>query len=404
MGTILKEETPQVERLARVVQELSLARDLETVMQIVRKAARKLTGADGATFVLRDADLCFYAEEDAIMPLWKGQRFPMNICISGWCMLNKKQVLIEDIFADDRIPHDAYRPTFVKSLAMVPIRTMDPIGAIGNYWAHNHVPTSEEVSILQALADITAVSLENIKVYNELEERVKQRTQELEQVNKELESFSYSVSHDLRAPLRAVNGYMAILMEDHGHEMSEDAKKIAGKIHSNAGQMALLIDDLLSFFKMGRKELSKKMIPLKLMVTDICGLLQEENKNRDIEFIIKDLPDVLADNALLKQAMLNLLSNAVKYTGHRQKAVIEVGFETTDKQTIFYVEDNGAGFDMAYAEKLFGVFQRLHSQKEFEGIGIGLAIVEKIITRHGGKVWADAKVDKGATFYFTLGS
>ena len=404
MGTILKEETPQVERLAKVVQELSLARDLDTVMQIVRKAARKLTGADGATFVLRDGDLCFYAEEDAIMPLWKGQRFPMNICISGWCMLNKKQVVIEDIFADDRIPHDAYRPTFVKSLVMVPIRTMDPIGAIGNYWAHNHVPESGEVAILQALADITAVSLENIKVYNELEERVKQRTQELEQVNKELESFSYSVSHDLRAPLRAVNGYMAILMEDHGHEMSEDAKKIAGKIHSNAGQMALLIDDLLAFFKMGKKELSKKMIPFRLMVTDICGMLQEENKHRDIEFIVQDLPDVMADNALLKQAMLNLLSNAVKYTGRRQKAVIEVGFETTDKQTIFYVEDNGAGFDMAYAEKLFGVFQRLHSQKEFEGIGIGLAIVEKIIARHGGKVWADAKVDKGATFYFTLGS
>lgn len=168
-----------MERLIEVVQQLSMARDLPTVMDIVRRAARNLTGADGATFVLRDGDKCFYAEEDAISPLWKGQRFPMNICISGWVMLNRVPAVIEDIYADPRIPADAYRPTFVRSLAMVPIRTMEPIGAIGNYWAHTHRPTSEQVRLLQALADTTAVAMENVRIYEELEQRVRERTSEV---------------------------------------------------------------------------------------------------------------------------------------------------------------------------------------------------------------------------------
>ncbi len=177
-----------MEGLVEVVQRLSLARDLPTVQEIVRHAARHLTGADGATFVLKDGDRCFYADEDAIAPLWKGQRFPMSACISGWSMLNRRPAVIEDIYADDRIPHDAYRPTFVKSLVMVPIRTLDPIGAIGNYWATPHRPTEAEVKLLGALADTTAVALENVRVFTELEDRVRARTAELEETNRRLEA------------------------------------------------------------------------------------------------------------------------------------------------------------------------------------------------------------------------
>jgi PAS domain S-box-containing protein len=168
-----------MEQLIEVVQHLSMARDLEAVMKITRTAARKLTGADGATFVLRDGDKCFYAEEDAISPLWRGQRFPMKICISGWVMMNKTPAIIEDIYADPRIPADAYRPTFVRSLAMVPIRTIDPVGAIGNYWATPYKPTPEQVKVLQALADTTAVALENVRIYSELDQRVSERTSEI---------------------------------------------------------------------------------------------------------------------------------------------------------------------------------------------------------------------------------
>jgi putative nucleotidyltransferase with HDIG domain len=160
----------QAGALVRAIQELSLARSLPEVQQIVRVAARRLTGADGATFVLRDGERCYYADEDAISPLWKGQRFPIETCISGWSMLNRRPAVIDDIYKDDRIPHDAYRATFVKSLAMVPIRTLDPIGAIGNYWADHHQPSGQEVELLQALADSTAVAIENVRMYEELEQ------------------------------------------------------------------------------------------------------------------------------------------------------------------------------------------------------------------------------------------
>lgn len=177
-------------RLLEAIQELSLARSIEDIQRIVRTAAREMTGCDGATFVLRDNGKCYYADEDAISPLWKGSRFPMEICISGWAMLNREPAIIPDIYADARIPHAAYRPTFVKSLVMVPIRTLDPVGAIGNYWAHERKPTHQEVSLLQALADSTSVAMENVGVYNELEQRVRDRTTELEQEKEEKERLS----------------------------------------------------------------------------------------------------------------------------------------------------------------------------------------------------------------------
>ena len=179
-----------MERLMRAVQELSLARSLPDVQRIVRTSARELTGCDGATFVLRDNGKCFYADEDAIAPLWKGSRFPMEICISGWAMLNRDAAVIRDIYQDQRIPHEAYRPTFVKSLVMVPIRKLDPIGAIGNYWAHERQPSEQEVSLLQALADSTSVAMENVAVYSELEQRVRDRTSALEQANEEIQQVS----------------------------------------------------------------------------------------------------------------------------------------------------------------------------------------------------------------------
>ena len=184
-----------MEHLLQAVQELSLARTLSEVQYVVRTAARRLTGSDGATFVLRDDDMCFYAEEDAIAPLWKGSRFPMQTCISGWTMLHRTAVVIPDIYQDARIPHAAYRPTFVKSLVMVPIRTLDPVGAIGNYWAAERHPSSREVGLLQALADATSVAMENIQVYAELEQRVQDRTAELRRANEEIRQLS--VTDDL---------------------------------------------------------------------------------------------------------------------------------------------------------------------------------------------------------------
>ncbi len=182
------ERDPTLEHLVTVVQMLSLARTLDDVMQIVRLAARRLTGADGATFILRESDLCYYAEEDAIAPLWKGRRFPMDICISGWVMLNRQAAVIEDVYADARIPADVYLPTFVRSLVMVPIRTISPLGAIGTYWAERRQAAPQEVNLLQALADTTAVAMENVLFYKKLEPGVQKCTQELQEANVELNS------------------------------------------------------------------------------------------------------------------------------------------------------------------------------------------------------------------------
>ena len=176
--------------LLEVVQQLSLARDLPSVQRIVRHAARRLTDCDGATIVLRDGGNCFYADEDAIEPLWKGLRFPLETCISGWVMLNRQAAVIRDIYADPRIPHAAYRPTFVKSLVMVPIRTAEPIGAIGNYWATEHQASDEEVQLLRALADCSSVAIENVQLYQSLEERVQQRTQQLQSACDEIQKLS----------------------------------------------------------------------------------------------------------------------------------------------------------------------------------------------------------------------
>ncbi|OBG76187.1 diguanylate cyclase [Mycobacterium sp. E2462] len=179
-----------MERLLEAVQELSLARSLAEVQLIVRSSARELTGCDGATFVLRDDNTCYYADEDAIAPLWKGSRFPIEVCVSGWAMLNREAAIIPDVYHDPRIPRGIYQPTFVKSLVMVPIRKQNPIGAIGNYWAHQHSPSDQEVRLLQALADSTSIAMENVQVYSELEQRVRDRTAALESANEEIRRLS----------------------------------------------------------------------------------------------------------------------------------------------------------------------------------------------------------------------
>ncbi len=389
--------------LVSTVQQLSQARDIDTVTAIVRTAARKLTGADGATFVLKDKDQCYYADEDAIAPLWKGQRFPMSACVSGWVMQHKKTIVIEDIYKDERVPIDAYKPTFVKSLLMVPIHTVSPIGAIGNYWATNHMPTDEEMHLLQSLADITSVSIENVYVYNELEERVKQRTRELEEINKELEAFSYSVSHDLRGPLRSINGRLNFLLQDYaGKPLDTEAVADVQGIISTTKEMDELIKSLLEFSKSGKKPLKFTTLPMKKMVEEICRELSEQETERTILFDIKDIPDAQGDEVLIRQVWVNLLSNAVKYSAKKEQTEIAVGILPAENGITYYVKDNGAGFDMKYYDKLFGIFERLHSAGEFKGNGVGLALVQRILERHGGSIWANSAIDQGSQFNFTL--
>ena len=222
------------------------------------------------------------------------------------------------------------------------------------------------------------------------------------EINKELESFSYSVSHDLRAPLRAINGYSKMLKGSFASELNEEANRLIGNIAFNAKKMGQLIDDLLSFSRIGRRELIKVNIPMQELVTTICEEFKNENGNRAIEFQINELLTARGDNTAIKQVWENLVSNAVKYTKSKDAAFIEISSVMDGDNVIYTIEDNGAGFDMRYAAKLFGVFQRLHGDDEFEGTGVGLAIVHRIITKHGGSVWGKGIVNEGAEFSFTL--
>jgi light-regulated signal transduction histidine kinase (bacteriophytochrome) len=229
-----------------------------------------------------------------------------------------------------------------------------------------------------------------------------ERTAQLEAANKELESFSYAVSHDLRAPLRHIDGFSQLLVEEHSAAVPEEVQRYLNRIREGTRQMSQLVDDLLNFSRLGRQELNLQLTGLNSLVEEVVAGLQPESAGRTIEWKIDPLPFLECDPALMKRVLSNLLSNAVKFTRPRERAIIEVGSLTQDARPAIFVRDNGVGFSMKYADKLFGIFQRLHRQEDFEGTGVGLATVQRIIHKHGGRVWAEAEVNRGATFYFTL--
>lgn len=392
----------RLQLLVKAIQGLSVSTSMENIMEIVRVYARKLVNADGATFILREGNLCYYADENAVSTLWKGQRFPMTECISGWAMLNRQSVVIEDIYADSRIPVEPYKKTFVKSLAIAPIRLHDPLGAIGAYWGSNYSPTEIEIQLLNTLADAAAKAVENIQLIEGLETKIEKRTEQLRSANKELEAFTYSVSHDLRAPLRAINSFAEILIEGNLESLNQEGKTACLIIRDNAIKMNKLINDLLKLSRLSKKELLFTDIDMNVLVDLVYEEVTTAEQKQTISFHRDDLKNCKGDSNLIRQVLVNLISNAVKYSGKKEKPVIEITNHVTDTEVTYTIKDNGAGFDMKYVDRLFNVFQRLHTDKEFEGIGVGLAIVNRIINKHEGKVGAKGAVGKGAEFWFSL--
>lgn len=389
-------------RLLEAMRDLSGVRSIAEIMAIVRVAIRDLVNADGATFVLREGDHCAYVDEDAIQPLWKGMRFPLESCVSGWSMRHGRQAVIADIYKDPRIPLDAYRPTFVRSLVITPVPRKEPIAAIGAYWAAQHLASEEEAELLQMLGDAAGTALQNVYLMTDLERRVENRTQQLQAANEELSAFSYSISHDLRAPMRAISGFSQILADDHASTLSNAAADCVARVAAEAKRMDALLDDLLRLFSFSHRDLHLQPLDLSAMILACADRLRALEPARDVALVIAPGMQAVGDAGLIGVVVDNLLSNAWKYTGKRAQARIEAGVKSGERGTTFYIADNGVGFDMASADKLFSPFQRLHAPADFAGTGVGVATARRIVRRHGGEMWAEAEPDRGATFSFTL--
>lgn len=418
--------------LVSVVRALSLARSVEDVQVIVRRAARELTGADGATFVLRDGDQCYYADEDAIAPLWKGSRFPMSACISGWVMIHREAALIRDIYADERIPADAYRPTFVKSLAMVPIRSEMPIGAIGNYWATERMPTAEELELLQALADSTSVALENVGLYRELEAKIRDRSEALAEARQELverkraqvelartESqlrhaqkmeavgrLAGGIAHDFNNLLSVVLSYSTMLLADIGP--SDPIRGELEQIQKAGERGATLTRQLLSLsrqqvFEPQALDLDEVVRDMERMVRRILG------EDVRLHSRLGKVAQVLADRGQIEQVLMNLIINARDALPHGGCITIETNnielngdyaithFEVEKGDYVMLaVSDNGIGMDAETQARIFEPF--FTTKDKSKGTGLGLSTVYGIVRQCNGHIWVYSEPDKGTTF------
>jgi K+-sensing histidine kinase KdpD len=336
-------------------------------------------------------------------------------CIVGECLCNMAVKLGEAVFSDNlltdpRFIHSEIKETGLLSFAAIPLRTRDEvIGVLGLGSAREHY-FQPQAAFWQTIASQVATATQNALLHAqvqqyaaELEQRVTQRTIQLETANKELEAFSYSVSHDLRGPLRAINGYMHILQEEHADRLDAEGHELFKRVRKASQHMGQLIDDLLKLSRLTQQEVIRVPVDLGALANTVVKELCEAEPDRSVTIEIGGGLTANADPRLLRVVLANLFNNALKFTRKNQGAKIEFRSFQNGEEKIFFVRDNGAGFDMQFAGKLFGAFERLHNSDEFEGSGIGLATVQRIIRRHGGRVWAEAAVNQGATIFFTLG-
>jgi signal transduction histidine kinase len=384
--------------LLSVLVQLSFARDLGSVTGVTRTAVRRLTGADGVTFVLRDGHECLYADEEAIAPLWKGRRFPLDQCVSGWVMLHRRTAVIPDIYADQRVPHDAYRPTFVQSLLMVPIREEDPVGAIGVYWASRHEATPEQVSLVQAVANGAALALANVRLVMDLEEAAeRERTARVaaERANRLTDRILDSVSHELRTPLGVVQGWLWQLRQPVARGNPDLLDQGLAVMDRNVGIQAGLIEDLIDASRAvaGSIVLRRRLVDLNA----VCRLVAEAERPAaqskaialDVHAGPAPLP-VYGDTGRLQQILSKLIDNAIKFTPAGGRVVICTG--RANGRVRLSVRDTGIGIAPSLRPHVFDSFRsgdKSHP-RETGGLGLGLTIAHELVRLHGGWITADS--------------
>ncbi|MCW5549824.1 MAG: GAF domain-containing sensor histidine kinase [Opitutaceae bacterium] len=378
------------ERLLDAVRRLAATRTLDDVTAVVRRAARALTGADGVTFVLREGEQVFYADEDAIGPLWKGRRFPARACISGWAILERQTAVIEDIYADPRVPADAYRTTFVRSLAMVPIGRDAPVGAIGAYWATRRLATPREVSLLQALADAAATTIANVELCADLRRAVRVR-----------DEFIVLAAHELRTPLTVLGlqlGRLRRLAPD--GRMGAGLRRMAGLVHG----VERLVEGLLDTARLSGGGLSLEPTPCDLaaLVTEVVRRVEEGRPLGGAALSLSAPRPVPGrwDARRLEQAVEHLLGNALRFGAGRP---VEVSVaQDDDGWACLSVTDHGPGIAPEDQARIFERFERAASSDNYGGLGLGLWVVRQVVEGHGGTVGVTSTPGAGATFRVRL--
>jgi signal transduction histidine kinase len=397
------------------VQELSRIADLPTVMLAVKRAARDLTGADGVTFVLREGDTVFYADEEAIGPLWKGSRFPVSACISGWAMVHRESVVVEDIYKDQRVPLDAYRPTFVKSLAMVPIRKEEPVGAIGAYWASRHMPSTSEVALLESLAASAAVAVANAELISTL--RIRERELEaalagersaraqVEGALQQRDEFLGAASHELRTPLTALQLDVASFVRSKRDDASDLTTRRLERMEAQLHKLDNLIGQLLDASRiiLRRMSLDPGVLDAAEVIAEVVDRFQQGEMGAQAAApiaVIGTGPLIGCwDRLRLDQLISNLLSNGLKYGLGRP---VTLDFKADDQELTLAVSDQGMGIPVEEQSRIFDRFFRGGSAASLPGLGLGLWIAREIVNAHGGALTLESAPAQGATFTVKL--
>ncbi|HEV2561637.1 MAG TPA: ATP-binding protein [Rhizomicrobium sp.] len=398
MDRMSSPETPSTERLLALVtavEWLSAADGMDGVIRVVRETARTISGADGVTFVLRDGDQCHYVDEDAVGPLWKGRRFPLTACISGWCMLNDQMAVIPDIYADPRVPHDAYRPTFVKSLVMVPVRAKTPIAAIGSYWSKVREFSENEIVSLEALARSTAAAISAIQA----RERIARLQSEIAHIGRlnEMGQMVSAFAHELNQPLTAANNYLRAAKRFYETGMQERVPELIGKADDQFTRVSQIIKRIRSFAsKTETVETVEAIAPLIAEAAELA-LLDPHHRGIDVRIDIPgDLPPARVDKVQIQQVLLNLFRNAFEALEASDVRRVTVSAQSGSNMVEISVADTGPGLAPDVAAKLFQPFV---TTKE-GGMGVGLSICRTIVESHGGRMWIAP--GSGADFHFTV--
>ncbi len=404
----LAADLARMARLHEISTRLAGSSDLGSLLAAIIEASIEITGADmGSIQLLDEAGAMRVAAHSGL-----GQPFLdyfANVSrevhiVCGQALTDCQRVIVDDVTESplfrDNPALDVLLAAGIRAFQTTPLigRTGEIVGMFSTHYHTARQPEEADLRLLDLLARQAADLIERMRAI----EALNKRSEQLEAANRELESFSYSVSHDLRAPLRAIDGYSRMILRKHADKFDEDAIDKFNVIRDSTRMMGQLIDDLLAFSRTGRAEMSTTALDIGGMIKEIWEEIKAANPDRRMTLQIAELPPCRGDRGLIKQALVNILSNAAKFTKGREEALIQAGGDNKGREIVYSIRDNGVGFDMKYHDKLFGVFQRLHSAGEFEGTGVGLAIVQRIISRHGGRIWAEAEVDRGACFYFSL--